>query len=82
MPEPDVVMTGLTLGESPRWHDGRLWSQLVAGQMLAVDARRPRRADCTVPTPIPFSIDWAGRPARRRLRPEGKLLRLEDDGTS
>ena len=29
MPEPDVVMTGLTLGESPRWHDGRLWVWLT-----------------------------------------------------
>ena len=37
MPELDVVMTGLTLGESPRWHDGRLWvCNWIGGQVLAV----------------------------------------------
>jgi len=25
MPEPKTLMTGIAFGESPRWHDGRLW---------------------------------------------------------
>jgi len=25
MPEVQTLLTGLAFGESPRWHDGRLW---------------------------------------------------------
>ncbi len=25
MPELHTLLTGLAFGESPRWHDGRLW---------------------------------------------------------
>ena len=25
MPEPRILLTGLAFGESPRWHDDRLW---------------------------------------------------------
>jgi hypothetical protein len=25
MPELRTLVTGLAFGESPRWHDGRLW---------------------------------------------------------
>jgi sugar lactone lactonase YvrE len=25
MTEPRTLLTGIILGESPRWHDGRLW---------------------------------------------------------
>jgi sugar lactone lactonase YvrE len=25
MPEPHALITGLAFGESPRWHEGRLW---------------------------------------------------------
>jgi hypothetical protein len=25
MPEPQILLTGLAFGESPRWHAGRLW---------------------------------------------------------
>ena len=47
------------MGESPRWHDGRLWvCDWVAGEVLVVRRRgRPRgRADAS--TGLPFSIDW------------------------
>jgi sugar lactone lactonase YvrE len=31
-------MTGITFGESPRWHDGRLWfSDWGTQQIIAVD---------------------------------------------
>ena len=38
MPEPHVLMTDLVFGESPRWHDNRLWlSDMGAGEVIAVD---------------------------------------------
>ena len=38
MPELRTVMTGIVFGESPRWHDGRLWfSDWGAHQVVAVD---------------------------------------------
>jgi sugar lactone lactonase YvrE len=83
MPELDVVMTGLTLGESPRWHDGRLWvCNWIGGQVLAVALDGHGELICTVPTPIPFSIDW-DRDGRLLVvsGQEGKLLRLEEDET-
>ena len=31
-------MTGIGLGESPRWHDGRLWfADWVAQELIALD---------------------------------------------
>ena len=33
-----VLMTGISFGESPRWHDGRLWfAHWAAGEIVAVD---------------------------------------------
>ena len=38
MPEPELLLAGLVLGESPRWHDGRLWfSRLGRDEVMAVD---------------------------------------------
>ena len=38
MPEPQTLMSGLAFGESPRWHDGRLWfSDWGAQEVIAVD---------------------------------------------
>src|SRR5690348_6034345 len=81
MPELDVVMTGLTLGESPRWHDGRLWvCNWIGCQVLAVALDGHDELICTVPTTIPFSIDW-DQDGRLLVvsGQDGKLLRLGDD---
>lgn len=38
LPEVQTLMTGLAFGESPRWHDGRLWfSDWVAQELIVVD---------------------------------------------
>ena len=38
MPEPRVLLPGIALGESPRWHDGRLWfCDWGAKEIIAVD---------------------------------------------
>jgi sugar lactone lactonase YvrE len=79
----EVLLTGLKIGESARWHDGRLWlSNWGTQQILAVDLDGNAEVVATVPTTIPFSIDWL--PDGRLLvvaGPEGRLLRQEPDGS-
>ena len=54
----EVFATGLGLGESPRWHDGRLWvCDWVAGEVLTFDETGERRVELTM-TGLPFSVDW------------------------
>ena len=58
MSDAEVFATGLGLGESPRWHDGRLWvCDWVAGEVLAFDAAGQREVMLRV-AGLPFSIDW------------------------
>ena len=38
MTEPTILLTGIALGESPRWHDGRLWfADWGAQELIAMD---------------------------------------------
>ena len=78
-----VLRSGLKIGESARWHEGRLWlSNWGTGQVVAVDLNGTTEVMATVPTIIPFSIDWL--PDGRLLvvaGPEGRLLRQEPDGS-
>ncbi|HEU5100476.1 MAG TPA: SMP-30/gluconolactonase/LRE family protein [Roseiflexaceae bacterium] len=82
MPELQTLLTGLALGESPRWHDRRLWfSDWGAQQIIAVDTNGEREVIARVAT-IPFCIDWL--PDRRLLIVAGgqaRLLRMEPDGS-
>jgi sugar lactone lactonase YvrE len=79
----EVLLTGLKIGESARWHEGRLWlSNWGTQQILAVDLDGTAEVMATVPTTMPFSIDWL--PDGRLLvvaGPEGRLLRQEPDGS-
>jgi sugar lactone lactonase YvrE len=83
MPEPQTLMTGLAIGESPRWHDGRLWlCNWGAQEVLAVDRGGASEIAARVPTTVPFCIDWL--PDGRLLivsGREGLLLRREPDGS-
>jgi sugar lactone lactonase YvrE len=83
MSELKTLMTGLVVGESPRWHAGRLWfSNWGAQEIIAVDAQGRCEVIASVPTTVPFSIDWL--PDGRMLvvsGPEAKLLRQEADGS-
>ncbi len=67
MSEPQILMPGLAFGESPRWHDGRLWfSDWVAQEILAVDPAGNSEVIVRVPFPsIPMCIDFL---------PDGRLL--------
>ena len=79
----EVLLTGLKIAESARWHEGRLWlSNWGAQEVLAVDLDGTAEVMATVPTTLPFSIDWL--PDGRLLvvaGPEGRLLRQEADGS-
>ena len=45
-PAPRVLLDGIAFGESPRWHDGRLWfCDWAAEELIAVDPDGRDRAD-------------------------------------
>jgi sugar lactone lactonase YvrE len=81
--EPRILLTGLAIGESPRWHEGRLWfSNWGTQEVVAMDIKGNSEVIVRVPTTIPFSIDWL--PDGRLIvvsGPEARLLRREPDGT-
>ncbi|TPL82462.1 SMP-30/gluconolactonase/LRE family protein [Mesorhizobium sp. B2-3-13] len=82
-PPARVVVDGLAFGESPRWHDGRLWvCNWGTGEIIAVDAHGNSEVMLRVPAVLPYSIDWL--PDGRLLvvsGREGLLLRQEAGGS-
>jgi sugar lactone lactonase YvrE len=86
----DVLLEGIAFGESPRWHEGRLWfCDWVAKEVVAVDLDGRREVILEVDA-LPFSIDWLsdGRllvagPGLLRREPDGSLVsHAELDGLS
>ena len=79
----EILMTGVAMGESPRWHGNRLWfSDWGAQEILAVDCNGKSAVAVRVPFGLPFCIDWL--PDGRLLvvsGREGLLLRRERDGS-
>jgi sugar lactone lactonase YvrE len=82
MSEPHVLLTGLAFGESPRWHDGRLWfANWGTQEIVAVDLDGRSEVVASLPTTFPYSIDWL--PDGRMLVVSGRealLLRQEPGG--
>jgi len=80
--EPHALMTGVVIGESPRWHDDRLWfSDWGAREVVAVDLEGTSEVILRMPA-FPFSFDWL--PDGRFLivsGSEGLLLRREPGGS-
>jgi sugar lactone lactonase YvrE len=61
------LMSGIKMGECPRWHDGRFWFSDWVGQTLySVGENGDHRAEAQVAS-LPFAVDWT---------PEGKMLLL------
>jgi len=60
-------MTDLGIGESPRWHDGRLWfSNWGKQEIIAITPQGKSEVMVQLPfATFPFSIDWL---------PDGRLL--------
>ena len=82
MSEPQTLMTGIAFGESPRWHDGRLWfSDWGMQEIIAVDLEGRSEVMVRMPS-SPFCIDWL--PDGRLLvvsGVDGLLLRRETNGS-
>ncbi len=60
MAELKTLLRGLALGESPCWHENRLWfSDWVAQELIAVGLDGKSEVLVRVPT-MPFCFDWLG----------------------
>ena len=80
MADPNVLLTGLVVGESPRWHEGRLWfANWGAQEIVAVDLEGKSEVVAHSPTAAGYSIDWL--PDDRLLLTGRELLRREPDGS-
>src|SRR5262249_45043573 len=81
LPELHTLLTGLAYGESPRWHDDRLWfSDMGAGEVVAADLDGNREVIARVPA-MPMGTGWL--PDGRMLivsSRDGLLLRREPGG--
>ena len=83
MAEPTVLLSGLGIPESPRWHEGRLWfCNWIDRQVAAVGmdgaAEVILARDPDSPS-MGYSIDWL--PDGRLLTTGDKIRRREPDGS-
>jgi sugar lactone lactonase YvrE len=78
-----VLMDGIVFGESPRWHDGRVWfSDWGASQVIAFDPASGRHEVVATVASFPMCIDFL--PDGRLLvvnSARSCLLRRQPDGT-
>jgi sugar lactone lactonase YvrE len=80
MIQPKVLLDGLVIGESPRWHDDRLWfAHWGTSEIVAVDLDANREVVAQGPSGLGWSIDWL--PDGRLLVTGEELIRREPDGS-
>jgi len=86
MSDPRTLLTGIVFGESPRWHDGRLWfADWARQEIIAVDLAGRSEVMLRLPGAGGFSpvcIDWL--PDGRLVLVSGasrSVIRQEPDGT-
>lgn len=83
---PEVLLEGLVIGESPRWHEGRLWfCHWNEHEIVAVAPDGTSEVVLRDPEVSPHSIAWLpdGRLLIVPKHPDrvGRLLRREPDGS-
>ena len=65
MPALHTLLTGLAFGESPRWHDDRLWfSDMGAGEVVSTDLDGHSEVVARIPA-MPMGTGWL---------PDGRML--------
>jgi sugar lactone lactonase YvrE len=82
MSKPKTLITGISFGEQPRWHEDRLWfSDWGSREVIAVDLDGNSEVILQAPS-FPCCVDWLpdGRLIVVSAR-EGLLLRRQPDGT-
>jgi len=83
MTRAQIMLEGLAFGESPRWHQGRLWfCNWGTQQVIALGLDGTAEVVARIPTTLPYSIDWL--PDGRMLVVSGqqaRILRQEPDGS-
>jgi sugar lactone lactonase YvrE len=82
MDEPRTLVSGLVVGESPRWHEGRLWfaNWGAAQEIVAADLDGTTEVIARGPKPAGFSLDWLP-DGRLLVTGEDRVLRVEPDGS-
>ena len=77
---PRVLLEGLAMPESPRWHDGRLWfSNWGAEEIVAVDLDGNSEVVDRGPEGLGWAVNWL--PDGRMLVTGDELIRVEPDGS-
>jgi sugar lactone lactonase YvrE len=78
--EATSLLSGLVIGESPRWHERRLWfANWGAEEIVAVDLDGNAEVVAKGPPGLGWSIDWL--PDGRLLVTGEGLNRVEPDGS-
>jgi sugar lactone lactonase YvrE len=82
VPELQILTTGLVFGESPRWHNGRLWfSDMGANEVAAVDLEGTREVVARVPA-MPMGTGWLPDGCLLIVSAlDGRLVRRKPDGS-